>query len=352
MHPAPVLINVVVELVQKSRDLCLAQQLPLLVAGSAGHARNQRRGRCEVQRGKWQPRGIEIIERQGTVRLQHDRLSARFHRFGINPVGQSLLDDHRVVVIPFSLGQQVAHRHRLAGAAHSKKHRVLRRFLARGSRKGFDSDEVCVRAVVDRLGAGQVPGECGVHGKHVRKVLVFGVKLARPVASPEPSGPGLKEEFARRARQVAFKILRAVHRVDGALDRRRLRAQARLGFIPDPHDELCVEGKGMAVGQRRDLALLFLEDRAQRKFAFAREVACDALVRLLFPFDLPADRKGLHVHGDGVVQQRQIGEPVDDSREGDFRPAGDGDHRMVVSVHPETEVGLAAALAVPAVFVD
>ncbi len=152
--------------------------------------------------------------------------------------------------------------------------------------------------------------------------------------------------------RLLLEILRGVHRVDRVLDRSRLRRKSGLRLIPNADDEERVEGKRVALHQRRDFSLLLLHYREQRELLLARIVARNALVRLLLSHDLFADRDRIDVHRDGVVEQPQIGEPVNDSGERHLRPPRQRDDGVVMPVHPETEILLAVPLAVPAVLLN
>ena len=57
------------------------------------------------------------------------------------------------------------------------------------------------------------------------------------------------------------------------------------------------------------------------------------------------DGQRINIDGDGVIEQAQIGEPLDDAGIGRARPAGQRDDGMIMAVHVKAEIALAVALA-------
>ena len=68
--------------------------------------------------------------------------------------------------------------------------------------------------------------------------------------------------------------------------------------------------------------------------------------------DFLRDGQRINVDGDGVIQQPQIGEPLDDAGIGRARPAGERDDGVIMAVQIKPEIALAVALAVPAIFLN
>ena len=229
---------------------------------------------------------------------------------------------------------------------------MLRGFVVRRTGKRLDADEIILRPVVNRLGGGQVPGEGAGHRQHVRQKTVLGIKFAMFVTSPGPARPGLEEKTLRGAGQVALEVLRRVHRVDGVLDRPGLGVEAVAGLVPDADGEHRAERNRLSLHQRVDFLLLLFHDGEQGDFLFAGVVAGHAVVLLFLLVDFLRNRERINIHGDGVIEQPQIGEPLDDAGIRRARPAGQDNERVIMAVEEEAEIGLAAALAVPAVFLN
>jgi hypothetical protein len=99
------------------------------------------------------------------------------------------------------------------------------------------------------------------------------------------------------------------------------------------------------------LHLLF-HDGEQGNFLFAGVVTGDAVVLLLLLVDFLRNREWINIYGDGIIEQPKIGEALDDSGIRRARPAGQNDDGVIVAVEEEAEIGLAAAFAVPAIFLD
>ena len=87
-----------------------------------------------------------------------------------------------------------------------------------------------------------------------------------------------------------------------------------------------------------NLPLLFLHHGQQRDFLFAGVVAGDAVVFLFLLVDFLGDRERINIHRDGVVQEAQIRETLNDSWIRRARPAGQDDERVIVAVEEETEI--------------
>ena len=101
-----------------------------------------------------------------------------------------------------------------------------------------------------------------------------------------------------------------------------------------------------------NLFLLLLHDGEQGDFPFAGVIAGDAVVFLFLLADFLGDGQRINIDRDGVIEQPQIGEPLDDAGVGGARPAGQCDDGMIMTVQIEAEIALAVALAVPAIFLD
>ena len=68
--------------------------------------------------------------------------------------------------------------------------------------------------------------------------------------------------------------------------------------------------------------------------------------------DLASDGERINVDRDGVVQEPEIGQTLDDSRIRRARPAGEDNYGMVMAVEVKAEVRLSAAFGMPAIFMD
>ena len=174
--------------------------------------------------------------------------------------------------ISFGFRKQIVNAgHGLARARHPQQYEVLRRLIILRSRKVSTPIKFIVGAVVDGLGGLRWPVERAGDGQHVGLDNgMFGTgMLAMFVTSPCPTRPYVwKVNLSRRwcLKQVAFKILRRIHRVDGVLDCTRLGIKSVLGFIPNANDKKCFERDGLSLHQRMDFLLLFLHDGEQRDF--------------------------------------------------------------------------------------
>ena len=146
--------------------------------------------------------------------------------------------------------------------------------------------------------------------------------------------------------------MRRIHRVDCVLDGTRFGVQTVAGLIPDADGEHGVKRDRLALHQRVDLLLLLFHDGEQRNLFLAGVVTGHAVVFFFLLVDFLRNREGINIHGDGVIKQPQIGEALDDAGIGGARPAGEHDEAVVMAVEEEAKVRLAAALAVPAVFLD
>ena len=349
----PVLKRILVKQIEVLGDLRLPEHLFVLLRARADHPRHERgRGGQMVGRQRQSLR-VEVIDGQVAVRMDDDGPRAFLDRRGVDAVAQPFLDDDGVTEVTLGLREQVADRHGLPRARHAEQHRVLRGAgCPCRAGEGLDADQVVGRPVVDRLGRGQVSGERARDRQHVRQETVLGVELPMFVASPRPARPGLEEQVLRRAGQVALEVLRRVHRVDGVLDRPGLGVEAVAGLVPDADGEHRVERNRLPLHQRVNLLLLLLHHGEQGDFLLAGVVAGHAVVLLFLLVDFLGDRERINIHRDGVVQQPQIGETLDDSRIRRARPAGQDDERVIVTIEEEAEIGLAVALAVPAVFLN
>ncbi len=304
-------------------------------------------------RGEREAMRVEVVDRQVAVRLEDDRARVWLDGACVEFVGEPFLDDDGVVVEGFGLREEVADCDALACAAHAQQDRMLRRGASAGSGKRRHADEVALRSLVERLGVRKVAGECRTEREHVREIARLGVELAVRIAPPRPAGPALEEHLLRRRRQRAGEILRAVHAIDGVLDRRHLRGQPLTRRVPGTNDVFDIEGQRVPLHQRRDFLLLLLHRREEREPLLAGVVARQPVVRLFLPPDLGAGGKRLDIRGDGVVEQRQSGESLHETRMRHLRPAVEHEHRMIESVHPEPgRVRQSLRFAVPAVFVD
>ncbi len=101
-----------------------------------------------------------------------------------------------------------------------------------------------------------------------------------------------------------------------------------------------------------DFLLLLFHHGQQRDFLFTGIVTGHAVMFLFLLVDFLGDGQRINIDRDGVVQQPQIGEPLDDAGIGRARPAGERDDGMIMAVHVEPEIALAVALAVPAIFLN
>ena len=330
----------------------MAQRLPVRVGRLADHPANQRRAGGQVQRGKRQPLGVEIVEGQRAVGLEDDRLCARVHGLRVDAVGKPLLDEHRVMVIRLGLGQQVAHVDRLAGTRHAEHHRVLRTTVARFTRERLDADDVLLIAVVDRLRRGEVPGERAGKRQQVGQVVTLRIKAVRGVLAPGPAGPAHVEEFLGRRGDVGLEILRAVHGVDRALDGRRARRQPLARAVPDAHDEQRVKRQRHPVHERLDFALLLGQDRQEGHTLFSGVVARDPVVGFFLLEDLRAHGQGSDVDCNGIVEDALGRQPADQARERALGPLAQGQDGVVVPIHEKARIRQAHALREPAVFLD
>jgi hypothetical protein len=125
-----------------------------------------------------------------------------------------------------------------------------------------------------------------------------------------------------------------------------------LGFVPNADDEQRVERNRLPLHQRVDFLLLLFHDGEQRDFLFAGVVAGHAVVFLFLLVDFLGDGQRINIDRDGVIEQPQIGEPLDDAGIGRARPAGQRDDGVIMAVQEEAEIGLAVAFAVPAIFLN
>ena len=284
--------------------------------------------------------------------MQNDRLGIRLDGLCVNPIGKPFLDNNRVIVVGLRLCQEITNGHGFPCAAHTEEDGVLRRLIALFPGECFDAHQIAGTAVVDRFGSGKMSRERRVHGQHIGEVLVLGVEFPVRVFPPKPSGPRLVKQLPGRRRKAALKVLGAVHRVDCAFDGHGFRNQTGLRLVPNPDNEMCVEGECVSVGQRLDFALLLLHSRLERQLSFAREIPGNPLVRLFFFGDLAPHRQRIDVYRDRVIQQSQIGKPVNNSRERHLGPAREDDYRVIKPVHPKAKVGPCGTFAVPAIFLN
>ena len=68
--------------------------------------------------------------------------------------------------------------------------------------------------------------------------------------------------------------------------------------------------------------------------------------------DFLGDGQRINIDRDGVVEQPQIGEALDDAGIGRARPAGERDDGVIMAVQIKPEITLAVAFAVPAIFLN
>ena len=94
-----------------------------------------------------------------------------------------------------------------------------------------------------------------------------------------------------------------------------------------------------------NLLLFLFHHRKQRDFLFTGVVAGDAVVFLFLLVDFLGDGQRINIDRDGVVEQPQIGEALDDARIGRARPAGERDDGMIMAVQVKPEIALAVAFA-------
>ena len=113
-----------------------------------------------------------------------------------------------------------------------------------------------------------------------------------------------------------------------------------------------MERNRLSLHQRVDFLLLLLHHREQGDLLFAGVVSGNAVVLLFLLVDLLRNGERINIHRDGVIEQAQIGEALDDAGIGRARPARHHDERVIVPIEKETEIGLAAAFAVPAIFLN
>ena len=254
----------------------------------------------------------------------------------VDAVGQTLLDDDGVGEVTFRLRKQIANRHGFARAAHAEQHGVLRRLIVLRAGESFDADQIIVGAVVDGLGGCQMAGERAGDGQHVGQITMFGIQFAMFVASPRPARPRLEEKIFGSAGQVALEILRRIHRVDGVLDGAGFRIQPVLRFVPNADDKQRLERDRLSLHERVNFLLLLLHDGEQRNFLFAGVVAGHAVMFLFLLVDFLGDGQRINIDRDGVVEEPQIGEPLDDAGIGRARPAGERDDGMIMAVEDKS----------------
>ena len=108
----------------------------------------------------------------------------------------------------------------------------------------------------------------------------------------------------------------------------------------------------MPLHQRGDFLLLLVHHGQKRKFFLAGIIAGNAVVFFFLLVDFLADGERIEIHRDGVIEQAQAGEPVDDSWVGHLRPARQCDDGMVTAIHEKTKIRLPCSLAVPAIFLN
>ena len=123
-------------------------------------------------------------------------------------------------------------------------------------------------------------------------------------------------------------------------------------LVPNADDKERVERNRLSLHERMNLLLLLLHHGQQRDFLFAGVIAGHAVMFLFLLVDFLGDGQRINIDRDGVVEQPQIGEPLDDAGIGRARPAGERDDGMIMAVHVEPEIALAVALAVPAIFLN
>ena len=100
-------------------------------------------------------------------------------------------------------------------------------------------------------------GEGAGDRQHVREITVFGIELAMFVATPSPARPRLEEKIFGSAGQIALKILRRIHGIDGVLDGPGLGVQPVLALVPNANDKQRLERNRLSLHERMNL-LLFL----------------------------------------------------------------------------------------------
>ena len=73
---------------------------------------------------------------------------------------------------------------------------------------------------------------------------------------------------------------------------------------------------------------------------------------LFLLIDFLRDGQRINIDRDGVIEQPQIGEPLDDAGIGRARPAGQRDDGVIMAVQIESKIALAIAFRVPAIFLN
>ena len=293
--PRPIGKRVPVELVQVLRELRLPQREFLRVVGLTHHPREERHGGGEVQLGERQALGVEVVEGERRVRVDHNGRFA--HRFGEALVGKTLLDQQRVAEMICRLKQQILDEGGLAGSGHADQHRVLRR----PAYSRAHADQVAVAPVVESLGVIQSADERRGKGQQVGEISVLGIQLAVVVGRMRPAGPGGEEEFLGRRRQRALEGLRTVHRVDGRLHGRDFLAQRLWRRRPHAQQIGHVEGPGESTCKGFDLTFLFAQRDEQRRAGLFGVFTTQALGNFFLPVNLLSARDRGHVHRDRIV---------------------------------------------------
>ena len=189
----PILKRILVKQIQVFCDLRLPEHLFVLLTRRANHPGHERGCRRQMVGREGQSLRVEVIDGQVAIRVDDDGARTVLDGRGVDSVGKPFLNDDGVTEITFGLREQVANGHGLASARHTQQHGVLRGFIVLGTGECLDADEIIVRAVVNRLGGLQMPGERAGHRQHVRQKTVFGIKFAMFVTAPRPAGPGLEE---------------------------------------------------------------------------------------------------------------------------------------------------------------
>jgi len=117
-----------------------------------------------------------------------------------------------------------------------------------------------------------------------------------------------------------------------------LRVKAVLTLVPNADHKQRLERDRLPLHQRGNFLLFLVHDGEQRNFLFTGVVAGHAVVFFFLLVDLLGDGQRINVDRDGVVEQAQIGETLDDAGIGGARPARERDDGMIMAVEIKSEI--------------
>ena len=229
------------------------------------------------------------------------------------------------------MAEEVVHGERFACARHADENSVLRRTANEGANPG----QVSIRAVIDRLGFGQMRREGGRERKQIGQIPILGVKVAVPVTAAGPAGPSGKEELLRGRRQRHLIDLRTVHLVNRVLDRGAFGVKSGFGLVPDPDEILDVEREGKSLGERIDFPFLLFEGDGKGVLSFGLVIAAQAVDGLFLAGDFLPNRDRFQIDRNLIIEKRERRQPVNDAGVGFLGPAFDGKEGVVVSIEVE-----------------